>query len=178
MKLKWVVHFMLRQSLIFLLSSFLLLAPPSVSGQTLPGQPRPRDRWEAEQARFRALILGKVNVTLSAWQDSWANDNAQELAETYSEQGVLFLPDQELRGREEIREYFQSTLPSLGQLSFSLNEFEPGGTVSMVLGTFYYRKDTEAQQGEEISGNCLTILIEEGGDWKIRSQVFRPDSSG
>ncbi len=186
MKLRRVVHFMQRQSLVkrsapsllFLLGSLLLLAPPSLSGQTLPGQPRPRDRWEAEQARFRALILGKVNITLSAWQESWADDNAQELAETYSERGILFLPDQELKGREEIREYFQGTLPSLGHLSFSLNEFEPGGTVSMVLGTFHYRKDTDAQQREDITGSCLMVLVEEGGGWKIRSQVFRPESSG
>ena len=166
------------RSPVFFLGFFLLLLAQPLAGQNLPGQPRARDRWEAEQARFRALILGKVNTTLSHWQESWNDDRAMELSEAYSEQGVLFLPDQELRGREEIEDYFQNTNSSLGHISFSLNEFEPGGTVSMVLGTFHYRKESEGQPMEEFTGYCMIILIEEDGDWKIRSQVFRPEPSG
>jgi ketosteroid isomerase-like protein len=157
------------------LGSLLLLGGTPVFAQDLPGQPRARDRWEAEKARFRALMLERVNETLTPWQEAWAADDAAELAEFYSEQSVLFLPDLTLSGRDEIEVYFQEALPTLGPLSFSLNEFEAGGTMNLVLATFLYRTGTNPTSQEDVAGNCITVLIEEGGRWKIRSQVFRRD---
>ena len=151
----------------------------SSHAQTLPGQPRPEDRWDVERARYRALILERVNVTLSAWQKAWSEDDVSRIAEAYAEESVLVLADTAWNGRDQIREGLRGFLPSVGSLSHSLSTFEAGGSVAMMMGTFLYREDLAEGGRRAVSGYCLTVLMEENGSWKIRSQLFRPiDSSG
>jgi uncharacterized protein (TIGR02246 family) len=154
----------------------LLVAAPSsltLSAQVLPGQPRPQDRLQVQQAQFRALILERVNGVISEWQEAWNNDDSEGLARTYSEVGDLILTGDRVKGREGIEEYVREVLPTFGHLSFSLAEFEASGSMAMMLSTFFFREDVGPNDRTERVGDCLTVLVEEHGSWKIRSQVFR-----
>ena len=152
-----------------------LLAPLPLASQGLPGQPRPRDRWEVEQARFQALILERVNETMSKWQEAWDADDPEALADTYSDFGILILTGERLTGKPEIEEYFQGALSSFGAVSFSLAEFTAGGSMAMMLGTLRYRENVSPDETRDVKGQCLVVFVEESGAWKIRSQLFRPD---
>jgi ketosteroid isomerase-like protein len=153
-----------------------LLAPPPLASQGLPGQPRPRDRWEVEQARFQALILERVNETMSKWQEAWDADDPEALGDTYSDFGILVLTDEKLTGKPEIEGYFQGVLPSYGPVSFSLGEFTAGGSMAMMLGTLRYSEEVSPNENRDVTGQCLIVFVEEDGAWKIRSQLFRPES--
>jgi ketosteroid isomerase-like protein len=152
-----------------------LLVPLPLATQVLPGQPRDRDRWEVEQARFQALVMERVNETMSKWQEAWDADDPEALADTYSDFGILILTDERLTGRPEIEGYFQGALPSFGPVSFSLAEFTAGGSMAMMLGTLQYREGVSPDENRTVRGQCLIVFVEEGGAWKIRSQLFRPD---
>lgn len=150
-----------------------ILSPLALSAQVLPGQPRARDRLQAQQARFRALILERVNGVISEWQEAWNQDDAEGLARTYSEVGDLILTGEKVKGRTGIEEYFRGVLPGFGHLSFSLSEFEASGVMAMMLSTFFFREEVGPNERTERLGECLTVLVEEHGSWKIRSQLFR-----
>jgi ketosteroid isomerase-like protein len=152
-----------------------LLVPLPLASQGIPGQPRSRDRWGVEQARFQALILERVNETMSKWQEAWDADDPEALTDTYSDFGILVLTGEKLTGKPEIEGYFQGALPSLGSVSFSLAEFTAGGSMAMMLGTLRYREDVAPNENREVTGQCLIVFVEESGAWKIRSQLFRPE---
>ena len=151
-----------------------LLVPCPLLGQVLPGQPRPQDRLQVQQAQFRALILNRVNGVVSEWQEAWNEDSTERLADTYSELGTLALAGETLKGRERIEEFLRGVLPSYGHLSFSLSEFEASGSMAMMLSTFFFRETVAPDDRVELAGDCLTVFMEEHGTWKIRSQFFRP----
>jgi uncharacterized protein (TIGR02246 family) len=133
---------------------------------------------QVQQAQYRALILERVNVVISDWQAAWNADDSGALAKDYSEFGTLVLTGEKVTGREAIEDYLSETLPSIGHLSFSLAEFEASGSMAMMLSTFHFREsDGKSGERREVVGDCLTVLVEEGGGWKIRSQLFRPGPS-
>ena len=121
-----------------------------LEGQILPGSPRPEDRWEVEKARFRALILERVNVTLTAWQEAWARDDGSAITDSYSENGTVILAENPWRGRQEIHDGFGDFLPRIGPISHSLSSFEAGGSVATLLGHFHYRSEGSETMGETV----------------------------
>jgi uncharacterized protein (TIGR02246 family) len=153
-----------------------ILIPVSLTAQVLPGQPRPQDRLQVQQAQFRALMLERVNVVISAWQEAWNTDDAEAAANSYSEVGTLIMSGEQFKGRAQIEEHFREILPSIGHLSFSIGEFEASGSMAMMLGTFHYREEAAPNERTELLGNLLMVLVEENGSWKIRSQIFQPAS--
>ncbi len=160
-----------------LLSFLVLLSwlpPGAILAQTLPGQPRSRDRWEVEKARYRALMLERVSVTISEWQDAWDADKADDLAALYTENGFLLLSESEVQGRPSIQEYFEGVLPEMGSLSFSMTEFEAAGSLAMIVAAYGYSLREDGSPQEYVSGRCIAVLEEENDEWRIRSQIFRP----
>jgi hypothetical protein len=87
--------------------------------------------------------------------------------------GDLFLTGEKVKGRDGIEEYYRQVLPTFGHLSFSLAEFEASGSMAMMLSTFFFREEVGPNERAERVGDCLTVLLEEHGSWKIRSQIFR-----
>ena len=154
-----------------------LFLPVGLSAQVLPGQPRPQDRWEVQQMQLRARMLERVNVVLSAWQEAWNTDDTEAISETYSQVGTLLVSGEVLKGRDQIEAHFQGILPSLGHLTFSLVEFESGGSMTMMLSNYLFREEVAPNERREVLGHCLTVFVEEHGSWKIRSQVFQPATS-
>jgi ketosteroid isomerase-like protein len=169
--LQAVLPFLLVPALIHLL-------PLPLLAQDLPGQPRAKDRWEVEKARYRAEMLKRVNLTLEEWQEAWDEDEPVALAGAYAEDGYLLLTDEEVQGREDIEVFFANALPKIGPITFSLTDFDVGGSVAMVMGTYYYSVEDTRSSGSRVSGRCIAVFVESRGDWKIRSHLFKPLSSG
>ena len=161
-----------RRTLRLLLGLHLIFGPIPLMAQSLPGQPRERNRLEVERARYRALMLGRVTEVLEDWQNAWDSDDVDGLAEVYSESAFLLMPDGKRSGRSAIRAYFNELLPTVGPISFAMTDFEAGSPLNLVLSSFLFTASRETRQDVEVEGYCVTVLMEEDGAWKIRSQVF------
>jgi ketosteroid isomerase-like protein len=122
--------------------------------------------------QFRARMLEKVNVVITAWQEAWDTDDTESLSDAYSQVGTLLVSGEQLKGRDQIEAHFQEILPSIGHLTFSLAEFESSASMAMLVSNFLFREEVAPNERREVLGQCLTVLVEEHGSWKIRSQVF------
>ena len=98
--------------------------------------------------QLRARMLERVNVVLSAWQEAWNTDDTKALSETYSQVGSFWFRGEPFKGREQIEAHFQEVLPPIGHLTFSLAEFESGGSMAMMLSNFLFREEVAPKRGE------------------------------
>lgn len=164
-----------------ILAGVLLLAPPAAgnaAGQIPGGDPGDsRRRYEAARARVRADALEDVRATLQQWSDAWAVDGAGQLSELYAEAGsIRGLPFGSGSGREGIEAAFRDFLDEAGPVTLNLREFDAGGLLAFSVADYSYTTpDAEAAVRR---GTVLTVFMKRGGDWRIRSQLFRPAEVG
>lgn len=163
-------------SVLFLL--FALASLPSPGAAQIPGgdPSDSRARWEAARARMRAEALSGVRETLERWSQAWFDDDAEGLADLYTEgASVRGLPFGTGLHRDGIRERFDEALPEVGDIRLDLNEFDASGQLAYGVGRYRYRPLHSGAGDELRSGTVLMVFLKEGGDWKVRSQLFRPE---
>lgn len=150
----------------------LLLVPVGASAQA-PGYQQLDIR--SIRAEYTAEVLDRINDLLLEWGDAWANDRPDELAEYYWEDALLIPPEGGLRrGREEIRAYFDDVLSSHGSVEAFMLDFDASGGMSQVFGNYMLQIQQGPGAGSRQSGPLITVYVQRGRNWRIRSQVFLP----
>jgi ketosteroid isomerase-like protein len=125
------------------------------------------------QAEYRAEVIGKVNDALLAWSASWSGDNLEELADLYREDATVIedggVP---IRGPDAIREWLAAHLATDGYAQLHLQDFDARGGMAMAHSTF---RINAADESTADTGNVITVFIQDGSRWRIRSQLFMRD---
>ena len=127
------------------------------------------------RAEYTAEVLDRINDILLEWGEAWANDRPAELAEYYWEDALLIPPEGGLRrGREEITAYFEEVLGTHGAVEAFMLDFDASGGMSQVFGNYMLQIQQGPEAGTRKSGPLITVYVQRGRSWRIRSQVFLP----
>ena len=150
-----------------LVSATFVLGVQGLSAQA-PGYPSvPIGEMRAE---YVAYVITEINDVLAEWGEHWSEDRVEDLVDMYWDDTLFIAPDGTLRrGRDELRAYFTEALPSMGSVEAFMLDFDASGGMSQVFGNYTLTVD-----GVRKSGAMLTVYVQRGRAWKIRSQVFMP----
>jgi ketosteroid isomerase-like protein len=149
----------------------LTVATSSASGQVVPGS---RSRAEGSvRAEFLDAVLRGLRPISTAWVDAWAEDDPENAARLYSEETLVVTPEgQQLVGRGDVLDYLMGAVPRFARLETFLTDFDASNNMAMTVERYVL---TPASPGasQEV-GLLLTVYLNDGDSWKIRTQVFRP----
>lgn len=150
-----------------------LLLVPAVASAQAPGYQQLDIR--SIRAEYTAEVLDRINDLLLEWGEAWANDRPEELAEYYWEDALLIPPEGGLRrGRGEIQAYFEEALSTHGSVEAFMLDFDASGGMSQVFGNYMLQIQQGPDAGSRQSGPLITVYVQRGRTWRIRSQVFLP----
>lgn len=148
----------------------LPLAAASLNAQ-VPGYQQLDPR--AVRAEYLAEVLDRINELLQQWGDAWSNDQVDDLAELYWEDAMIIPPGgTPIRGRDAIREYFVGVLPDHGHIEAFMLDFDASGGMAQAFGNFMLGIQHGDGAGQQRSGPLVTVYMQRGRTWRIRSQVF------
>jgi uncharacterized protein (TIGR02246 family) len=149
----------------------LISAVPASGQAGVPGaDTKSRERHVTE---FLNEVNERTDEVMAEWVAAWGGDDAGALAEVYTEDAVVFLPEgQPVQGRPLIAELFTQTLPTLGAVRVSQMDFDASGLMAFVVGPFSYEVRAEDGFSWQETGLHITVFVREGAKWRIRSQVF------
>ena len=150
-----------------LISALFVLSAKGLAAQA-PGYPSvPMGEMRAE---YVAYVITEINDVLAEWGGHWGGDRIEDLVDMYWDDALFIAPDGTLsRGRDELRTYFTEVLPRMGGIEAFMLDFDASGGMSQVFGNYMLTVD-----GVGTSGPMLTVYVQRGRGWKIRSQVFMP----
>ncbi len=169
-----MTHRLLPTALV--VAASLLPAEADAQMRRHPGAPG-SDGYSAAAARaeFYADVLEHTNEVLSKWRQAWAEDDLDAVLELYTEDALfIFTNDAPVQGREAIREKLVTLLEQTGEVQAAFTDFDASGRMGLISGllTFQMR---DARRSRTVGGLHMTVLIRQGRDWRIRSQLFRLD---
>jgi uncharacterized protein (TIGR02246 family) len=122
------------------------------------------------QAEYRAEVIGKVNDALLAWSASWSRDDLEGVADLYREDAnIIEGGGAPIRGPDAIREWLAARLETDGHAQLHLQDFDARGGMAMAHSTF---RISAADESTADTGNVVTVFIQDGSRWRIRSQLF------
>lgn len=129
----------------------------------------------AARAEFYADVLEHTNEVLSKWRQAWADDDLDAVLELYTEDALfIFTNDAPVQGREAIREKLVTLLETTGEVQAAFTDFDASGRMGLISGLLTFQMQ-DARRSRTVGGLHMTVLIRQGRDWKIRSQLFRLD---
>lgn len=150
-----------------------LVTPPAAASAQAPGYQQIDQR--SIRAEYTAEVLDRINDLLLEWGEAWANDRPDELSEYYWEDALLIPPEGGLRrGREEIQAYFEEVLGTHGRVEAFMLDFDASGGMSQVFGNYMLQIQQGPNAGAQQNGPLITVYVQRGRNWRIRSQVFLP----
>ena len=129
----------------------------------------------ANRAEYYADVMLHTNALLGEWRAAWAADDIETLLELYTEDAMfIFNQDEPVRGRDAIQEKLESLLQRSGEVQASFSDFDASGRMGLISGllTFQIR---DQRGSRTLTGIHMTVLIRNGRDWGIRSQLIRLD---
>lgn len=164
-----------RSALLAVVGIFALGAP--LAAQIPGGDPdESLQRRQVARLKYRAATLGKVNDVLEDWSNDWRDDDADALADRYAESAtVRGLPFGGANGREAIETALGELLSRAGDVRLRLQDFEASGRLAFGLGRYEFSTAAETSGSVTRKGEVLIVFERIRDDWKIRSQLFRPD---
>lgn len=128
------------------------------------------------RAEYVSEVLDRINDLLLDWGESWATDQVEELTSLYWEDALLIPPEGGLRrGHQEIRAYFDDVLAQHGHIEAFMLDFDASGGMSQVFGNYMLGIQQGEDAGSQRRGPMITVYVQRGRQWKIRSQVFLPE---
>lgn len=143
------------------------LAGPSGATAQAPGYPPVDTR--SILAAYHAEVIEQVNRVMGRWGTAWERDEVDRVADLYWENAVLIpLGGTPKRGQDAIRDYLAEALPATGRVEAFMLDFDASGGMAVVYGNYMLEVDGGAQR----SGPLVTVYLQRGRTWKIRSQVF------
>ncbi len=144
--------------------------------QHVPGAPT--IDWEREQQEYRLDVLRSYNQVMKEWREAWERGDAQAALRFYADGAYLFVSDQDLiEGRESIHRYLQTTLPNVIEIRTGLSDFVASDRLAYALGPFWFQYRDNSNGVRSVSGTFVAVLVRQGRQWKIRSQVFKSHSN-
>lgn len=142
------------------------LAWPSGATAQAPGYLQVDTR--SIMAEYHAEVIEQVNRVMGRWGAAWGRDEVEGVADLYWENAVLIpMGGTPLRGQDAIRGYLAETLPATGRVEAFMLDFDASGGMAVVYGNYMLEEG-----GTQRSGPLLTVYMQRGRTWKIRSQVF------
>jgi predicted ester cyclase len=118
---------------------------------------------------------------------SWATDNPDDLDETYTPDAVWHLPEQELRGVEEMKQYVTTYITAFPDLSVTVEDEIAEGEKVVERFTLRGTHQGETEEfgpptGRQIELKGMTISRIEGGkiveEWQSYANSSRMDQLG
>lgn len=166
---------LIRRSPAALTVALLALGLPATGAAQAPGYKGPDARQL--RAQYLAEVIGQMNGIIEDWTGAWSADDLDALADLYVEDAVLIPPGGEpLRGWPAIRGWFAARLPEDEGVAAFLQDFDAAG--GMAMGESNYRIERLASSGGgDLTGRLVTVLVQRGNRWRIRTQVFVPYGS-
>lgn len=129
----------------------------------------------AIRAEYRSEVLDRIADLLLEWGEAWAGDRVDEVTSLYWEDAIIIPPEGGLRrGQDEIRSYFDEVLSSHGSIEAFMLDFDASGSMAQVFGNYMLAIEQGEGAGSQKSGPMITVYMQRGRHWKIRSQVFLP----
>lgn len=158
------------------LLSLLVLGPGSLGAQNLPGgNPRAYgERQRRAAAEYRREMLHAVTGTFGRWKSAWAEDDVGDTADFYTEDAVIIIPTQNAayRGKEEVEQFLDDVLPTLGALSTDIIEFDAGDRFAYLVVRFSSPPSMGIGGSGGMRGTFVSVYRLEGRNWRIRSQTI------
>ncbi|HEX5724298.1 MAG TPA: nuclear transport factor 2 family protein [Longimicrobiaceae bacterium] len=168
---------MTRRSRIALLTALpLVLGAGSLLSQPLP-TPRNTD-WNRERQEYTADMLKDYNQLINEWREAWDSHNPRQVADFYSEGGFLVFTGGEMsQGKPAIQRWLSGLLPNVVDIRLAVMDFVASGRMAYAMGPYWYQYKPEGS-AEVMSqtGTYVAVVVQEGGRWRIRSQVFTPET--
>ncbi len=154
-----------------LLTLSLALVPLPTAGQVLPGARSPERA--TIRAEFLDAVLKGVRLTTSAWAGAWASRDAEAISSLYLEEALLVSPEGDaLRGRRDISAYFDDVLQHTAGIETFLSDMDASNNMAMTVERYVLTSAVAGTSPER--GLLFTVYLNDGGSWRIRAQVFRP----
>ena len=128
------------------------------------------------------IYQDEITEAIEEWEGAWADGDMGALRDLYTEDAVLSPPAPPgggslARTGDEIEAYLGELVANTERLSVDILDFEVDDMMAFVLGRFERRlKNTGGVYAGTERGLFMTVYEKDGGDWKIRSQLFRSNS--
>ena len=146
-------------------------ALPDRAASQAPGYPPVDPR--AVRAEYTAEVLDRINDVLADWGEAWGRDDVDELVDQYWEDATLIPRGRTpLRGREQIRAYFEEVVPRHGHVEAFMLDFDASGGMAVVYGNYMIGIQQGQRAGSQETGPLVTVYAMRGRTWRIRTQVF------
>jgi ketosteroid isomerase-like protein len=153
-------------SLLALAPVALSCAAPFAAAAQAPGYEQIDTR--SIMAEYHAEVIEQVNRVMGRWGAAWGRDDVDGVVDLYWDNAVLIPPGGvPLRGLEAIREHLTRTLPTTGRMEAFMLDFDASGGMAVVYGNYMLEDG-----GTQRTGPLITVYLQRGRTWKIRSQVF------
>jgi ketosteroid isomerase-like protein len=157
-----------------MLAAALAVALPAAGhAQHVPGAPT--TNWEREHAEYNLKVLRSYNALVVSWRDALVGGDPGRAATEYSAEARLLVSGYpELTGRDSIRAFLDRQRDSLVDIRTSLAEFLASDRLAFASGPLVITwREGSAGGLRTLVGNHVTVLVREGRQWRIRSQVLR-----
>lgn len=156
-----------------------LVLPSPAAAQRLPAMPGSQGGTAGQHmAEYYAHVMQKIATSMETWRGAWSSDDVEALVDHYTDDAVLLLPGAGAAwGRDAIREALAGPLGRAGQAQAAIGDVKASGRLAYVGGSFQIEIQEGERAGERLTGFHSTVFFREGGDWLIRSQVFRVEGA-
>jgi uncharacterized protein (TIGR02246 family) len=119
-------------------------------------------------------LLHDVTGTFGRWKRAWADDDAGDTADFYTDDAVIIIPTQSAayRGKDDVEQFLEDLLPTLGELSTDIIEFDAGDRLAYLIVRFSSPPSLGIDGSRGMQGTFVSVFRLEGRNWKIRSQTL------
>jgi len=151
----------------------LLMPLTALDAQLIPGgQPVDVGRLRGE---FYDQMVEMVNEVMGSWQEAWRQAGAVPVQDSYFQDATLLQPGGlPLKGREEIEAFSEAALPVTSGFRTGMQDLEACEGFAYLSG--YYAMDPKTANRGPNNGRHFTVIQQDGRRWRIRTQLFFPDS--
>jgi len=161
-----------------ILTFLLTLLPASrAAAQTgIPGNSR--SVISQNRAEYFATVLDAINGVVDDWQRAWGEDDVDRLVGLYTPDAVVVTADgRVLRGTDSISDFFARHLEEVGGVRATTVDFDASGEMAVVYARMRPQSGSARSVMEGGAGALLTVYVQEGVGWRIRSQSFHSRSA-
>lgn len=157
-----------------LLAALLWMALPlHLGAQLVPGAPK--TDWDRAHSEFTLDVLRQYNALMGDWRDRLHEGNASKAALHYSATAqVLVTGHGPIQGRDSIAVWLGEFASTLIEVRMSVSDFVASDRLAFAAGALLFsaRADSAATAVRPFTGRHVTVLLREGRNWRIHSQVL------
>lgn len=150
----------------------LLLAGPAHGQGLLNFQKSERSqRYDV----YMADVSRALAETIDAWNEAWSQDDAEALSRIYREDATLYLQDEVLHGRDEIRSHFEKLLPHVDRAALFPVALDASGDLAFRVMTVLFDEGDEVGESRRLGRRDVFIFRKDWSDeWAIEAHFEGP----